>query len=411
MDFVQKVVIKDFNKIKDLVSNIEKSLSQTKQLTKAVEKTNDAAKKLEGTTKKISKNSSDASDSFKVLTRGTIVERVTDFNKKMSSMNQHWKNVGGIKGFGKILNTTLKSSSVAVLGFSKSVIAAVMGIGAVFAPITAVILAVVAVFLVMKRMWTLNIGGMQTSWFKIMGKIQDTWSRFVIMFDKSLRKLSPLFKVVFKTMEMIILPIIAAIQGFFEGTFAGLQPILNAIEELFTPLMEAFNIGEKGEGFQSFLKGIQITFKGLGYIIRVAFLPLELIIKALAIVFKWTKQIWDVFRNFMSKNVFLKAIYDGLMMILNPLKMIYELFKKISEISGKIKGFFSKEKDEEGAETEKERGSMRRRMGALAPTNSQNVTNNNQSVSVHPLVAQTPTEYFNYSGGALNLYNRGVGDF
>jgi len=241
------------------------------------------------------------------------------------SKNLHKIVGGGMKGMFKNLGGVVK-----ILG------ASLQSLGASILAIGAPIAIIVAAVFTLKRMWENNVGDMQKYFFKMVGALKDVWGKFSVTFNQALRKLSPLFKILFAAVFMPLTNAIKTVGILLDGVFIVIDPILDALKGLGDALLspfEAFNrVGGKGIDVMKALKTvILVPFKLAGAAIRYSLLPLTTMFKLVgklsnlfanaaqkAGVFKVLQPIFDAFKDAISS---IKEAFNELMEPFTELKL------------------------------------------------------------------------------------------
>jgi len=291
----------------------------------------------------------------KVKANGGFVNILSDylvgFNRRLKEVNKGMISVfgGGMRG----LLTNMTSGFKILLPVIKSLIPTILSVA------TPVAVVVAAVF-TLQRMWKNNIGGMQTFFHRFVGTLKDTWAKFVVGFDTLLRKLSPIFKILFTT---IFIPLIGAVKilgSLFNMIFKILTPIFEALSEIGKALLEPFEkfVGKDGKDAFNLIEKLGKVFEWLGKVIgtvlKVVLIPTVTVFKIIGFV--------------------LGKIVDGI-------KFLIEGTKKVAHFLGMGK--------EESKETEDSQRKIREIQSKPITTsqiiNAQrtNTINNNANVTVH----------------------------
>jgi hypothetical protein len=292
-EFRIPLLFENLNNLSKLQIGLEKSLIST-------EKTGDAWKVLN---EQISQTSTEINkintrkDAFGDLISGTVFSRFEKFRSKLSMFNTKiekmggagkvkadffdmFKNIGDQAGvFAKNLKLMTAGGMKGLLVMGKAALSALVtgftSLLAVAAPFLPIIIAVVAGVLILKRMWTLNIGGMQTQFHRFMGQLKDLWAKFTINFDTTLRKLSPLFTTVFSVLGAALRPIIAIAKNLMDVFFALITPIVDALGAIKTDGGAAVGIFDTLTKLIQFLGAIAVPiFTGIGKVLAFSMKPM-----------------------------------------------------------------------------------------------------------------------------------------
>jgi len=252
------------------------------------------------------------------------------FGKELMSVGQKLSLVtGNSQGLGKafeMFGGQMMASSMAGKGFIKSIgsgfsavftgirigsitaMASITGLMTLLGTFVAPILAVVAAIYIFKKVWDANIGGMQTSFSKIMGRLKSISGILNANLITALRAIGPLFSGIFSALE------------------STLDPILDAFEELNKMFKQnsqslgVFTILAKVLGFQFKVIGVVI-----GTLIRATLYPLMLIFKAISLAVKGLDIVWKAFANtavFKTILTFVLAIRDAFIQIKDTIESI-----------------------------------------------------------------------------------------
>ena len=333
MNFDIDMVFSNFDKFKSIEFGLKKDLALADKTTDAFK---DMNKELKDTKSKLSAISSQK-NAFEDLVSGTPLAKITQMNNKFSKLNNVFAKLGSGSGKKQLVNLFKNTIGGGLKALSSGISALLPALASLAAPILLVVGAIVT----LKRMWDLNIGGMQTTFFKVFGKIKDMWAGMVIKFDKTLKKLSPLFKVVFGTIGNILLPILTAVGLAFDGIFAIVSPIVDAITEAVKPLTDMFdttnNMSKRLEMTKKIWGGI---FKVLGFITKIIvkglLRPLTEVIKVVAKVAEGflrlkkinediSKKMFDTFKN----TEFGQKLFERFEKIKEIIMVIWDIYKKI----------------------------------------------------------------------------------
>lgn len=309
VDFSVDLIFSNFDKLMKVQTSLEnqiklteKNTDQFNQLNKSLDVTSDKIKEIEK-----------RRGAFSTIISGTVLDKFARLHDRFTRFNQAFETIGKKKGFDVGLGDFFKNFGKQSVNFSKNLgdifgkgLGGVMktfslslkglmvgfkGIAAAAGAVLGPILLIGAAVLILWRVWKQNIGGMQTYFFKFVGALKDAWAKVALAFDKSLRKLAPVFKAVFALIYSALLPPIKIIEGLFLGILEVINPIFDALSEIFEPFAELFGFTADGKEFINILNGVSkaLVFIGkvVGTIISVALKPLVAIIKFLLTPLKW----------------------------------------------------------------------------------------------------------------------------
>jgi len=212
----------------------------------------------------------------------------------------------------------------------------------VLASIALPILGIVAAVFTLKKIWDLNIGGIQKQVFGLMGVFRDVFGKTMINFQKSLQKLGPLFKLIFTPLFTILKGVGKLLGGLFDGVFAIIDPILDVINEIFAPLAEGQSQAMGlVDVFGILADTLRVVGKIVGFVLKVALTPMKLMFRVGMAIGKvlagWVGKFMKLkfVQNFVQrvKDNFemLKSVLEAL---LKPFKFLIEGFEKISNFLG-----------------------------------------------------------------------------
>lgn len=309
----------------DFVTNIDKLLTGTARMLKDFTDTKTTAAKLEKSIEKsakhiekMSKDMKDVQKPFEDLFSslvpfgGKLVEqnrRITEMINNLSKVkeaggffNIAGKYIGNMaektKQAGRLMidllgNGVAKASAIAAGGIEGigaalgSVTVAAAPLVAALAAVAAVIAVVVAAVFTLKRMWVNNIGGMQTTFLSFIAKLKTAWSKFVVRFDRMLRKISPAIKVLVNIIGVALSGALEIVTGLVDGLFIALEPIFDAIAEIGAAINEAFGSGQDDmRGMMDVAKAIAAVFRGIGTAIAFVIKLMRPFIEMLKLVIK-----------------------------------------------------------------------------------------------------------------------------
>ena len=289
---------------------------------------------------------------------------VVGFSNNLKSVQ-----MGMTAAFGGGMKGMLASFHIGLVALKPALLALMSSL----APLLPVILAIGGGVFILSRLWKNNVGGMQTMWYKLMGSIKDEWNKFIVGFDKGLRALTPLFKVI---MAVGFIPIIGAVKllgSIFKGLMSVLMPVFDAFSEIGKAMLEPFKefTGVQGSKaintFGILGKAIEILGKGLGVIVKISLTPLVFSFKILG---KVLGAIVDGIKLMGDKLSFLKTVFEGL---IAPFKFLLQGAEKIAKYLG-----MGKEETEEQVKATKELKIIR-----AQPVSSSQVINNQRTQTVN----------------------------
>lgn len=363
VNFDVNLVFSNFNKLMSMQTSLEKGLKTADKTTESFKKMEKELDSVNDQLKEVEKRK----DAFGTLIKNTVLEKFSDINNKFTKLNNAFKELGGKKSFDITLGDFFKdfgkqstdfSKNISMifgsglkgvfksLGFAiKGLMVGFKGILAALSPILAPVLALAAAAVILWRAWKQNLGGMQTEVFKWVGAVKDAWAKMVVAFDKSLRNLAPVFKVIFKSLSMIIMPTIKVIEGIFLGLIEIINPIAEAIGAIFEPLAELMGFSTEGEGFKIVLEGISKAFqllgKTIGFVLRVVLWP---VVQTFKFITYGVKELISVFKNLgdASKKMFEESTIGKLFKFLGGWEKLKEIMSWIIDKMQAIGGFFDK---------------------------------------------------------------------
>jgi hypothetical protein len=187
------------------------------------------------------------------------------------------------------------------------------------------ILLAVGAIVTLKKMWDLNIGGIQTQVFGLAGAFRDTLGKAFVQFQKALQKLGPMIKVVIVPLFGVLKGLATVLGGLFDGVFAIIDPILDALNEIFAPLAEMMDeLGIGIDGFKILSDILRVVGKTIGWVVKIALWPM---LTAMRMGLK----LGDKFGG--SMNILKRHIEA----MVAPFKMIYDMAVKVAQFLGLMK--------------------------------------------------------------------------
>ncbi len=290
----------------------------------------------------------------KVEKSGGFINMLSDYSKNFTSkLKEVTKNL--TTAFGTGMQGMIKGLGMTI---TKVTIPAISGMITALSPILPIILAIGASIFVLQRLWKNNVGGMQTQFHRFIGAIKDTWHKFIVMFDKLLRQLGPLFKIIFTTVFVPLTASVKLLGGLFKMIFAILSPIFNVVSEIGKALLEPFEIftGKSGKNalnvFDAIANSLAWIGKAIGFILKFSLKPVIIPFKLLGAYIKFVVDVWKLligkakegFNAFMKLS-FVQKIFKGiqdailktkdfLMDMIAPFKWLIEGAKKIAHFLG-----------------------------------------------------------------------------
>jgi hypothetical protein len=438
-------ISKDIQKQFDKMSVTAKGMNyEFTSITKATDDFSNTAveagkntEKLVKTTKKIRENIVDANaamGSFEELVNGTSgffanlagkipvvgdmlsklfshpVKNVFDLNKKMASFNDAFaavnKTGGGFENMmgnlftnfaGNLKSFTANISNVGALltkgllpaisaGFH-AIIPAVIGLGTALLPIIGTVLAIAAVVYTLKKIWDLNIGGIQTSVFQLAGMFKDTLGKSALKFQQILQKLSPIFKLVFQPLFQQLKIIWAIFSGLIDIVFAVIDPIAEALGELAAPFAD---LQGEGMGLIDVVKWIgkyfSLVTKGIGISMKIILFPIKLIALGIKTIIDLVKVLWERFKQSPIFAKMMEVMADRFNKVKGVVEKLIEPFKWLLDASQKIGKFLGIiEEEEGGAAGGKGAGAKRARTpgSTMVSSSSQRTTNVSPNITIN----------------------------
>lgn len=328
------------------------------------------------------------------------VQRVFELNKKMASFNEAFQNVnktGG--GFANMTNVLFKSFQGNLSSFTgnlmnigtvltknllpaiaagfKAIIPLVIKIAIALAPIAAIVLAVVAAVYTLKKVWDLNIGGIQTSVFQLAGMFKDTLGSAAIKFQKILQKLEPVFKLVFQPLFHNLKIVFALFKGLVDVVFAVIDPIAEALGELAAPFAD---LQGEGNGLIDVVKWIgkyfSLVTKSIGISMKIILFPIKLIAHGIKFIIDLVKVLWERFKQSPIFAKMMEVMADRFNKIKAVVEKLIAPFKWLLDAAKKIGEFLGIIEEEEAKLEGGGKGKRDRRPGSTTVTQATQRTTN-----------------------------------
>lgn len=414
---------------KERLKAAEEALFETRQNTQEYKDALDLVNKQRNVVQQIEKRFgnvrdrvNDIQNPFQKMLAHSPLGFLGKMTESMRSFNNAAMAVEAAGGMTKLLGGYLKNANSVATLFSKNITTAFKGglTGAIKGAIPVIktllvgfkgllatlsgfaipVAAIVAGLYLIKKIWDWNIGGIQTSFFSLVGQLRTIWGQFQANLSKGLQKLSPLFKFVFGAVFKPLIGILKVVGALFNAIFVILDPILDALGEIGKALLAPFEaFGKQGQEsldiFNMMVKAIGWIAKAVGFLIKIALAPLVWQIKLIAKVgkgigefaarFKWLLpvifpiiaafRLWGfIWRRFLAepmkkffekvKNWFqplidaVKTLGNAFKLVTDPVKLLQMLFKgmELPDWLQKVVDFFTggtkkiagEEKEKEG---------------------------------------------------------------
>lgn len=273
----------------------------------------------------INKEISGVMNPFEKMLKKTPMAFLVGLTRRMSDFNAAAMKVNKAGGFMNVFSDYVKIGAQGVKAFSGnmtkafggSMLGAIKNIGSmikllagqfvallpVIASVALPIVAIIAGVLLLKRMWEVNFGGIQQFTFQIFGQLQDIWGRFSANLNRSLAKLSPLFKLVFGVFFKRLGMQLKFIGVLFDVLFKVAQPILDAFHEIGVSLQEAFaplkTDATKGiDAVKIFTSVMERLTKIFIFIVKYS--PFTLLLKGVVKIIKFVTPLIEKFAKFLD---------------------------------------------------------------------------------------------------------------
>lgn len=293
------------------------------------------------------------------------VEKIFNMNEGMSKFNNAFANVNkGGKGFATMTNNLFKSfagnmgtftNNISQVGgiLTKQMFPAIahglkmlpalfVKLAVAAAPVALTILAIAAAIYTMKKIWDYNIGGIQTSVFQVGGMLRDILGQNLLKFQQMLKKLEPLFKIVFTPLFHVIKMTVAILGGLMKVIWAIIDPIVEVVSELLEPFAE---LQGEGYGMIDMVKLIGNYFtvysKMITIALKIILFPIKLIAVGIKTVIDIMKILWQQFtkipiinKTFDTMADGFKKTYDFVKQLLKPFQWLLDAAKKVGDYLG-----------------------------------------------------------------------------
>lgn len=284
----------------------------------------------------------------------------------------------------KAVKAAILSGTITLGGLAKGFLALGVAVAKALWPITLVAAAIYS----LKKIWDINLGGIQTKFNQVIGEFRVAWARFNIFFIQTLRKFEPVFNFIFGQMFNIVRSTFSLIVNIFKGLYSAVEPVIDVFAEIFSLFGDGksdFNI------VASTLKLLGNILLGLGkvigFVIRIALTPMMLMIRGL-------KDAWDMFVTaFKSSAMFnflmkLKDVFMGTFdTIKNSMQSIWDfVLSIINRIPDRFLPSSLKELKKAGVSSDVAPG-----VTASSPSANNNV-NNNQQITFHTSTPTSPDQ-------------------
>ena len=304
-----KVTMTGLQQLNQTVTKLNETSKSLTKVNKSINTLNKDSKKLGNTliNKLGLKDVSDKLQDFKKY----LAPVKTGFKEGIESVNIFSKGMSqGLKsnmGFVGAFKNGFKSMTSFITGGSKVMSKALLTVRGALMGFIWPVLAIAAAFVILKRMFTLNVGGMQTQWNKITGGMKKTWAQFKLAFDKVLKAFGPIISGIFKYIGSILKPII----DLFKFIGKEINKIFGGDGQ---QALKIFSTTLKVIG-----KTIEIIGKVIGFVLKIAFLPLKGIIIVISFL---AKLLADRFKKI---GQFIQVF------LVEPIKMLVDLIKELFE--------------------------------------------------------------------------------
>jgi len=224
MEFKATIKLMGYDKLKDVQVTLENNLKTIDKANKNYTIMSNKLKLVNDEIKKIDKQK----NAFNQLFAGTPLTMLGDIDKKIKTIGTALGDIGekGKSGFNAIYSASKIMFSGMITGFLN-----IIKIAWSFAGPVALIVAAVAII---KRVWEMNIGGMQTQIYKLIGYLRNIGAIFSFAFGRALQNLAPIFKILVN-----IVGVVASAIGYIDrikGLGKAFEYILTAATSLYLSL-------------------------------------------------------------------------------------------------------------------------------------------------------------------------------
>lgn len=251
------------------------------------------------------------------------------FNGSFNTLTRNGQSLDGVfsgffqnfasntKQFSKNFSAAFGAGTTAAMGNMKVIFAGLLTSAQALIPVIASIawpiLAVVAAIYLLKKVWDLNLGGIQKLVFGLGGAIKDVLGRSVVNLQQSMQKLGPVFKIVFTPIFTVLKGLVILVGALFDAIFIAIQPILDLINEIFAPFAD---LTGDGNVLLSIFKALGAVLKFIGGLIALILKPIVFLMKPIV----------QLIAMGVDK---LKEWGAAIMELLEPLLKVWDALKKI----------------------------------------------------------------------------------
>jgi len=178
---------------------------------------------------------------------------------------------------------------------------------------------------ILKKAFDLNIGGMQTKFFKFIGTVKYEWSKFMVQFNKFLMDYGPQFNALFDGLLKSAMVGIRLVKVFAGAFFEAVKPVIPMFFKLNKMISELFSGDNKGL-IDALTMGAKIAGTILGVFLKVQYI---LVISIVGVIVRLTKMIIKLVQWFLKIPIIGDVIKGIFEFIYNYVK---ELVKEIMTI-------------------------------------------------------------------------------
>lgn len=344
-------------KVFDIMDSMSKSSDDLKENLKETRKESKKFSSIGNSFNKMSNSISDIGENLIKVTGRTngLGIAMVGIGRSMTNARKNGKGMLGTVGVGfSELFLLLKSGAVTIGGLFA-------GLGTAMATLLGPIALVIAGLFILKKVWDTNIGGIQTRFSKVLGKMKSSWGKFNAGFIKVLKK--------------VLGPILT---GLFDGISTAMKPFITAFSEIGDMFKEVFGDGgDEMEHITTLANVLGGTFKVLGDIIsttfKVAWFFLKPLLKGMLMFHKFTFE-----------------------MVITPMKKLWEFLKGIiNQIPDwALPASLEKLKNSDVSISEASKQTI---AGGGSTTNNSKTTNNNQKITVNTSRSASPEQADGFS--------------
>jgi len=301
--------------VKVTANGLAKVNKDSKTLSKTLDKINSSANKQHKIFGLVTKKTQNWSDKFAELGgKGNHVTKLFNtFNTGFSEASH-----SGL-GFFSSLSKGFKAVSKAFVTGGLTMQGVLIGLGTTLATVLLPLAAIAAGFYLLKKAWEVNMGGIQTLFNKVMGKLKSWWGVFEVKLIHGMRKVGDAISSFFKLFN--------SKSEESKKTWKALGIVLRwSFKVAFAPMI-------------SIIKGMTILFKVINWIAKSKFGGM--LIKTFKQITLPIRTIW-----FLLKNVIIwvdkwskrsKQLQKEMRSSTKPLEIIHNIFNKIKNIFNKFK--------------------------------------------------------------------------